>query len=123
MTSKIFGSTARELREAIAKAKDGRRNKAVPGKLRARALDLAEAGQAQGTTTRRTAAALGVHETTLANWRRGSTSRNAFVPARMVVEQDAEREVGGLSSVGPIRVTIVDGLDAATLATLLRGSR
>jgi len=123
MTSKTFESTARELREAIAKAKDGRRNKPVPSELRARALELAEAGQAQGTTTRQTAAALGVHETTLANWRRGSTSRTAFVPARLVVEQDAEREIGALSAAGRIRVTIVDGLDAATLATLLRGSQ
>ena len=115
MTSRNFESTARELRDAIAKAKGGRRNTVVPSGLRARALVLAESQRAAGVSMRMTAAALGLHETTLMAWRRATSS--PFVPARIVPN---EREVDVPSSAGRLRVTIIDGLDAAMLATLLR---
>jgi DNA invertase Pin-like site-specific DNA recombinase len=119
MTSKGMDSTATELRQAIAAAKGGRRNAHVPEDLRKRALELLEAGRARGTKVRSTAAALGIHETTLWNWHRDAGARTAFVRARVV----ADREPAGRGEEPGrgLRVVVIDGLDAAGLGELLRG--
>jgi transposase-like protein len=121
MTIKTLDSTASELRQAIATVKGGRRNTPVPTELRGRALQVVEAGRARGTSMRQMAATLGVHESTLMNWRRDAASSTPFVEARVVVEREGDREV-----VGPppaerrVRVAVIDGLDVTTLAALLR---
>jgi hypothetical protein len=120
MTIKRLDSTVSELRQAIARAKGGRRNTPVPSELRGLALQLAEEGRARGTSMRQTAAMLGVHETTLVNWRREAGSSSPFVEARVVVAGDGEREVAGRPAGRCIRVAVIDGLDVTTLAALLR---
>jgi transposase-like protein len=120
MTSKATDSTAMELRHAIAAAKGGRRNAHVPDDLRKRALELLEAGRARGTNARATAAALGIHETTLSNWHREQGARAPFVQARVVRNREPEREVA-LRTPARLRVMVIDGLDAVGLGELLRG--
>ncbi len=119
MTSKGMDSTAMELRQAIAAAKGGRRNAHVPSDLRKRALELLEAGRARGTKVRATAAALGIHETTLWNWHREQSSRTPFVQARVVVDREPARE--GAGPARRLRVVVIEGLDAAGLGEVLRG--
>jgi hypothetical protein len=120
MTSKALDSTAMDLRQAIAAAKGGRRNAHVPSDLRKRALELLEAGRARGTKARATAAALGIHETTLSNWQREQGARAPFVQARVVRSREPEREVAPLAP-ARLRVVVIDGLDVAALEVLLRG--
>jgi hypothetical protein len=119
MTSKGTDSTATELRQAIAAAKGGRRNAHVPEDLRRRALELLEAGRARGTKVRATAAALGIHETTLWNWHRDAAARTPFVQARVIA--DREPAGRGEEPARGLRVVVIDGLDAAGLGELLRG--
>ena len=119
MTSKSTDTTATELRQAIAAAKGGRRNAHVPMELRQRALDLLEAGRALGTRARETAAALGVHETTLMNWQREEGGRAPFVQAQLVRHREPEHAV--VQPATGLRVMVIDGLDVATLEALLRG--
>jgi hypothetical protein len=121
MTSKTTESKATELRQAIAEAKGGRRNGHVPSELRRRALELLDAGRARGTKARETASALGVHETTLLNWQRERGSPTAFVQAQVVAHGERERAVVQPSPARTVRVTVIDGLDAATLEAVLRG--
>jgi hypothetical protein len=119
MTSKGTDSAATELRQAIAAAKGGRRNAHVPKDLRRRALELLEAGRARGTKVRATAAALGIHETTLWNWHREQGARTPFVRARVVGDREPERV--GEGPARRLRVIVIDGLDVAALEELLRG--
>ena len=106
----------------------------TPPEVRAEAVALKEEVRRDGTTARVLAAALGVHESTLYRWERGGDAIHA--PAkpsrgagfRMVqVASPAAPPV----SVSPplahgIRVAhapsglVIDGLDVATLAALLR---
>jgi len=126
MTNTAMDSTAAELRHAIAAAKGGRRNAHVPSDLRKRALELLEIGRARGTSTRETAAALGIHATTLSSWRGELEAHAPFVEARVVghrgPEPNPEREVVERSS-RSLRVTVIDGLDASALETVLRSLR
>ena len=119
MMSKNTDTTATELRQAIATAKGGRRNAHVPIDLRKRALEILEAGRARGTNARETAAALGVHETTLLNWQR-DLARAPFVQARIAEHRPPER-VAPTAPTRALRVMVIDGLDMSTLAALLRG--
>ena len=120
MMSKNTDTTATELRQAIATAKGGRRNAHVPIDLRKRALEILEAGRARGTNARETAAALGVHETTLLNWQR-DLARAPFVQAQIAEHLPPKRDVGPPAATGALRVMVIDGLDMSTLAALLRG--
>jgi hypothetical protein len=88
--------------------------------LRKRALELLEAGRARGTKARETAAALGVHETTLLNWQR-DVARAPFVQAQIAGHRPPEREVARPAPTRALRVMVIDGLDMATLEGLLRG--
>jgi hypothetical protein len=119
MTSKGTDSTAMELRQAIAAAKGGRRNAHVPKDLRRRALELLEVGRARGTNVRATAAALGIHETTLWNWHRERGGRMPFVQAQVVGDREPERV--GEQPARRLRVVVIEGLDVAALEELLRG--
>jgi hypothetical protein len=118
MMSKGMDSTAIELRQAIAAAKGGRRNAHVPKDLRRRALELLEAGRARGTKVRATAAALGIHETTLWNWHREEGARTPFVQAQVVGDREPAR-VREQPARG-LRVMVIDGLNVAALEELLR---
>jgi transposase-like protein len=126
MRNTAIDSTAAELRQAIAAAKGGRRNAHVPSALRKRALELLEIGRARGTSTRETAAALGIHATTLSSWRGEAEQSAPFVEARVVghrrPEPEPAGEVVGRSS-RSLRVTVIDGLDASALETVLRSLR
>jgi hypothetical protein len=126
MTNTAMNSTAAELRQAIAAAKGGRRNAQVPSDLRKRALELLEIGRARGTSTRETAAALGIHATTLTSWRGEPGVRAPFVEARVVghpePEPEPDREVVGRFP-RSLRVTVIEGLDASALETVLRSLR
>jgi hypothetical protein len=109
-----------ELRQAIAVAKGGRRNGQVPGDLRKLALELLAAGRARGTTARDTAAALGIHETTLLSWQRETETRAPFVEARVVADSVAGSNTVHDATPRPIRVMVIDGLGVAAVEALLR---
>src|SRR5262245_27621384 len=118
MTTKATtDSVAVDLRQAIAAAKGGRRNGRVPVDLRKRAVELLEAGRARGTKRRATAAALGIHETTLMSWQQELGSGEAFVQARIVSERQPPPAVS--TPVRTFRVMVIDGVDASTLAALI----
>ena len=120
MTSKTTDTTATELRQAIATAKGGRRNAHVPLDLRKRALELLDAGRARGAKARETAAALGVHLTTLLNWQR-DLARAPFVQAKIAEHRPPQRGVAPPAPSRALRVMVINGLDMGTLEALLRG--
>ena len=123
MTIKAADPRVSELRQAIVTAKAGRRNRPVPHDLRARALELVEAGRGCGATLREAARALGVHPTTLTSWQRaGETAERStpFVPARVVMKPSFDDEGGAPSPGGRLRVAVIGGVDVATLAAVLR---
>ena len=92
----------------------------MPSDLRARALELAEAGRGCGTTLRETAAALGVHATTLTSWQRAAETNTPFVPARVVMGRGFEHEGPARCPESRLRVAVIGGVDVATLGAVLR---
>ena len=120
-TRATLDAATADLRQAIATAKGGRRNGHVPRDLRKRALELLEAGRARGTKRRETAAALGIHETTLMSWQREKGSGEGFVQARVVTDREAARRStpAPAAPARTLRMVVIDGLDASTLAALL----
>ena len=125
-------STARELRAAIATVKGGRRNTVIPAELRKRALAYWEKGGERGSVV---AKVLGIHETTLINWRREAegptrgTCGATFVPVQ-VVASVGEAPVTEIASpvasreratrARSLRVLVIDGVEVDSLATVLR---
>jgi hypothetical protein len=120
MTIKTVDPRVSELRQAITAAKAGRRNRPVPSDLRSRALELVEAGRGCGTTLRETAAALGVHATTLTSWQRAAETNTAFVSARVVMGRDVDDEGPAGCPESRLRVAVIGGVDMATLGAVLR---
>lgn len=121
MTSKVSDSKTTELRQAIALAKRGLPNAHVPMELRKQAVEALHAGVARGVGKKETAVALGVHPATLLNWQKQLGSQKRFVRARVVAQGESRLEGEEKSpSMQRLRVMVIDGLDLATLAALLR---
>lgn len=116
-TTETAPAAALELRQAIVAAKGGRRNAPIPKDLQKRSVEMLETGKLRGSSARETAAMLGIHEITLLGWQR--KSKPAFVRARVVVEKREKPETAIPVATRSLRVTLIDGLDVASLAALL----
>jgi transposase-like protein len=120
MTSKVSDSKTADLRQAIALAKRGLPNAHVPMELRKKAVEAMEAGKERGVGKKETAAALGVHPATLLNWQKALGSQKSFVRARVVPQTEAKLVENKHPPMQRLRVMVIDGLDVAMLAALLR---
>ncbi len=117
-TTETAPTAALELRQAIVAAKGGRRNAPIPKDLQKRSVEMLETAKLRGSSARETAAMLGIHEITLLGWQR--KSRPAFVRARVVAERRETSETARPIASRSLRVTVIDGLDVASLAALLQ---
>ena len=119
MANKKSDSTTQELRDAITAVKRGRSNVHVPIDLRRRAVQVLRDDARLGIPRTQTAAALGIHPITLANWQRALAKESPFVQA-CLVEPSLAPSVGATESRPSIRVLCIDGLDIPSLEALLR---
>lgn len=116
MTTTRAATTA-ALHTALAKS-----GRPYPAELRARIIEFARAEKSAGVPVRRTAAALGLHEITLGTWLRADTNFRpvAIVPDRAPFEIVRARGDAAIRVVHSASGLVVEGLDVADVAELLR---